>query len=147
MGSVRRHVRIAAPPDAVWDVVGDAGRLAEWFPVRSCTADLDSHPPVRHVTLGTGMALTEEIVTVDADLRRFQYRIVGNPLVTAHLGTVDVLPDAAGSLVIYSTDAQPDVFALTIGGGAGAGLARLKATLEHEHGEHRTAKHDKEGAG
>jgi uncharacterized protein YndB with AHSA1/START domain len=130
VGSVRRHLRIAAPPDEVWAVVGDAARLGEWFPVAACTTDLDATPPARTVTLATGMTLTEEIVTVDADLRRFQYRIVDNPVITEHLGTVDVLADGDGSLVIYSTDAKPDVFALTIGGGAGAALDKLKATLE-----------------
>ena len=106
-------------------MVGDPARLAEWFPVAECTTDLDADPPTRHVRLPSGLALDEEVVTVDADLRRFQYRIVAGGLITSHLGTVDVIGDGDGSLVIYSTDAEPDVFALTIGSGSGEALARL----------------------
>jgi hypothetical protein len=114
----------------VWAAVGAPARLAEWFPVTECIMEPDASPPVRVVALASGLRFREEIVTVDDDLRRFQYRIADNPLITFHLGTVDVLEDGEGSLVVYSTDATPDVFALTIGGAAGSALERLKTLIE-----------------
>lgn len=48
-------------------------------------------------------------MTVDDELRRFQYRITEGPMPPEfHLGTVDVLPDGDGSLVIHSTEVVPD---------------------------------------
>ena len=39
-GSVRRQVRIARAPDDVWAIVGDPGRVQEWFPgIVSSTVD------------------------------------------------------------------------------------------------------------
>jgi hypothetical protein len=47
-------------------------------------------------------------------------------LLKEHLGTVDVLDDGPDRcIVVYSTNAVPDVFALMIGGAAGAGLKTL----------------------
>jgi len=56
---------------------------------------------------------------------------VNNPIITSHLGTVDVIPDGDHRcVVIYSTDMEPEVLALPIGGAAGVGLAALKERFE-----------------
>ncbi|NBN96700.1 MAG: SRPBCC family protein [Actinobacteria bacterium] len=111
MGSVRRHVHIDRDPDTVWKLVGALERI----------------------TLPGGITFEEDIITHDHSLRRFQYRIVGNPGITAHLGTCDVLDDGrGGSTVVYSTDMEPEALALVIGGAAGEGLSKLKQLLEAE---------------
>jgi hypothetical protein len=115
-------VRIGCPADDIWSVVGDPVRLAEWFPgIESCTVEGDQ----RVIVTGSGLPMPERILTVDATLRRFQYRIT-SPLFTEHLGTIDVhdLEDGT-SLVVYSTDADPAALALVIGGACRAALARL----------------------
>ena len=54
--------------------------------------------------------ITEEIVTVDDDLRRFQYSITEMPIpVEYHLSTIDVLEDGDGTLIVYGVDVQPDM--------------------------------------
>ncbi len=59
-----------------------------------------------------GALVEEDIVTCDAQMRRFQYRIVGGDLpVEQHLGTIDVIPVGDGSLVVYGTDVTPDSLA------------------------------------
>ncbi len=117
---------IDRPPDEVWALVGDPARLNEWFPITGCRVDLTVEPRKRWVDLASGVTFEEDIVTLDDELRRFQYRITSNPLITHHLGTVDVLDDGrGGSVVVYSTDCTPDVFALLIGGAAGEGLEHL----------------------
>jgi carbon monoxide dehydrogenase subunit G len=120
-------VRITARPDDLWAIVGEAGRLAEWFPgVLACTVEGDE----RQVTLGSGITMPERILTVDRLQRRFQYRITG-PVLKEHLSTIDVHDLGDGScLVVYSVDAEPSVMALVLGGAAGAALENLRAMVE-----------------
>jgi hypothetical protein len=126
-GSVRRQVTIARPPDAVWAVVGDPARLAEWFPgIVSATVEGDE----RTIVTGSGIPMPERILTVDPLQRRFQYRVTSS-LFREHLGTIDVLAlEDGSSLVVYGTDADPAVMALVIAGAAGAGLRTLKQRME-----------------
>ncbi|MGQ0629932.1 MAG: SRPBCC family protein [Sporichthyaceae bacterium] len=105
MASVRVHRRIAAAPDAVWKVVSDAGAVADWFDAIATSSVSGSR---RTVQLVNGPVLTEDILTNDPVLRRFQYAVRDGLPLTSHLGTIDVLEDPAGSLVLYSTDVTPD---------------------------------------
>ena len=107
--------------------MGDPARLHEWFP----TTATEVAGNKRWVSLASGLKFEEDIVTLDHDLRRFQYTIVNNPIVKSHLGTVDVIPDGdRRCIVVYSTDADPEVMALMIAGAAGDGLTRLKSLME-----------------
>ena len=127
MGSVRRHEHIDRNPDTVWSLVGDLTRQHEWFPLESCRVEGKK----RWVTLPSGITFEEDIVTHDHAQRRFQYRIVGNPGIVSHLATCDVLDDGrGGSVVVYSTDMEPEALALVIAGAAGEGLANLKRIME-----------------
>lgn len=129
MGTVRRHVFIDASADEVWALVGDPARLHEWFPITDC----EVREGKRWIGLASGLRFEEDIVTLDHDLRRFQYSIVNNPIVKSHLGTVDVIPDGdARCLVVYSTDLDPEVMALLIAGAAGAGLERLGGIFSND---------------
>jgi uncharacterized protein YndB with AHSA1/START domain len=131
MGSVRRHVIIDRPADAVWAVVGDPTTLDSWFPgVVDCTVE----GTTRVITTATGLPIPEEIETVDPIARRFQYRVTA-PIIRDHLGTIDVFPiDDDRSLVAYSTNCEPEAMALMIGGATGAALAELRRRLETDPG-------------
>ncbi|MDA8147973.1 MAG: SRPBCC family protein [Actinomycetota bacterium] len=125
--SIRREIRITAPADEIWAVVGNPTRLPEWFPgVVSCEVDGDT----RTVTAGAGRSMTERVVTIDRLQRRFQYRITA-PMFREHLGTIDVI-DLGDStcLVVYGTDAVPAMLALAVGGATGQALANLRALVE-----------------
>ncbi len=126
-GSVRRQVRIARSPDDVWAIVGDAGRIAEWFPgIDAATVEGD----VRTVHTGSGIPMPEQIVTCDPLQRRFQYRITTG-LFKEHLSTLDVLDLEDGtSLVVYGADADPATMALVIAGAAGSALEHLRTMME-----------------
>lgn len=126
-GTVRRHVRIASPPDAIWSYVGDAARIPEWWPGITA-ADVEGDK--RTITTGSGIPMPEQILMVDRLQRRFQYRITG-PLFTEHTSTIDVIDlDDGTCLVIYGIDADPATMALIIGGAAGNALEHLKSLLE-----------------
>ncbi len=129
-GSVRRQVRIDRSPDDVWALVGNPSRIEQWFPgIVSSAVDGDQ----RVITTGSGIPLTEQLLTVDPLQRRFQYRITGG-LFREHLGTIDVLDlDDGASLVVYSTDAEPAMLALVVGGATGAALEHLRLILEGDH--------------
>ena len=59
-----------------------------WFPeLGVMTMDGDR----RHVTLPSGLPIVEQIVNVDDSLRRFQYVIVDNFVISDHLSTIDVI--------------------------------------------------------
>ena len=123
MGTVRRHVFIDSPADEVWALVGDPARLHDWFPITSCEVVSNK----RWINLGSGLRFEEDIITLDHDLRRFQYSIVNNLIVKSHLGTVDVIPDGPNRcMVMYGTDIDPEPMGLIIIGAAGAGLEKLK---------------------
>lgn len=123
MASTRYHVQIDAPADDVWRVVGRPELLHLWFPgIVDCTVEGDT----RTIVTGNGVPMPERIVLRDDLLRRFQYRITA-PLFRSHLATLDVLELGAGTcVVVYSTDAEPAVMALVIGGGTLGALRELQ---------------------
>ncbi len=126
MATVRRHIRIAAPPDEVWAILRDPVSIARWWPgITAATHEGNT----RMVTLASGPSVPEEFITLDDDQRRLQYRLQ-LPVVSHHLATVDVLDDHAGSLVVYGTDIAPDAMALVFGGASGAALEGLKRLIE-----------------
>jgi carbon monoxide dehydrogenase subunit G len=130
MASLRTHARIARPADEVWTAVSDPAGISAWFPgIEQATATDGG----RTCTLEGGGQLQEDIVNVDDELRRFQYRITGGIPVEHHLGTVDVLEDGTDTtLVIYSTEVTPDGLAALIGPSIEGGVQGLKAHLEQK---------------
>lgn len=131
MASIRRELRIDRNAAQVWPLIGDPGRIHEWFPgIVSCTVETTEDGVSRTVTLGTGIPLVEHIITNDPIAHRFQYRIAGG-VFKEHLSTVDVIDlDDGTCLGVYSTDAVPDVMALVIGGATGTALENIKALAE-----------------
>ena len=111
----------------MWKLVGDPGRIQEWFPgIVSSTVDGTK----RIVTTGAGIPMPEEIVTNDPLQRRFQYRITAG-IVREHLSTLDVIDLGDGtSLVVYAADADPATMALVIAGAAGNALEHLRDLME-----------------
>ena len=129
MATLRSDITIDRPAEEVWAVVSDAGRISEWFPsVMTSTATGNQ----RSCELEGGVPLTEEIVTNDDSLRRFQYRITGGGVpAESHLGTVDVLPLETGrSLVVCSTEVTPQEVAGALGLAIEDGVRGLKEYCE-----------------
>ncbi len=135
MATIRREVRLHVPADEAWAVLGDPATIHQWFPgIEASSLEETDEGLVRTITLGSGVPLAELIVTNDPILRRFQYRITGG-VVRHHLGTIDVIDLHDDScLVVYSTDAEPDVMALVIGGATGNALHELQRQLESDTG-------------
>jgi carbon monoxide dehydrogenase subunit G len=128
MATARAHIRIARPTDEVWSRIADPIAIVDWFPgVATCTLASD----VRTVTTDSGMTVDEQVVTNDADLRRFQYRLVDVPGFAHHLATVDVLDDdAGGAIVVYGVDVAPDELGPAMTNTLAAAVEGLKRSVE-----------------
>lgn len=125
--SERRTVQIARPADDVWAIVGDAGRLHEWWPG---VVSSEMNGDTRTVVTGAGLTMPEQVITCDPLQRRFQYRL-RTGVIREHLGTIDVIPLGDNdTLVVYGTDADPATMALVIAGAAGNALRNLRDLME-----------------
>jgi hypothetical protein len=135
LGSIRHETRIRRSADDVWQLVGDAARLYEWFPgITSSPVDGTR----RLITTDAGLPMPEEILAVDPVQRRFQYRLT-SPMIKHHRGTIDVIDlglhlNEATCLVVYSTEADPRAMALVIGGATAGALEELRRQMETEAG-------------
>lgn len=131
MASLRCDTRIARSPDVLWALLSDPARIIEWFPgMESVTVD----GTTRTLTLRSGLPLVEEIVNIDHQLRRFQYRIVGPLPVTFHLGTIDLLDesdaDGPATRLVYSTEITPDPMSFVIDGAIAAAIDELRRRVD-----------------
>ncbi len=123
MATIRFERRIAAAADTVWGLIAPPERISEWFPgIVSCRVD----GRTRVITLASGIEMPEEILTIDPLIRRFQYQITA-PIYRFHRGTIDVIAlGESDCLCVYSTDSDPDVLALVIGGGTYGALKEIE---------------------
>lgn len=125
-------VDVAAPPEAVWPLAGDPGRVGEWFaPVAACEMDGDT----RTATMGSGAVLVERIVDRDDAARTYSYTVLsGIPGLTSHRATLRVVEAPGGSRVLWRQTATSEVEGYDIesrlGGVMTAGLERLRDIVE-----------------
>jgi carbon monoxide dehydrogenase subunit G len=128
MATIRHHTRIDASPDEVWSIISDPAGLGDWAPgIDSVEWD----GTTRTISMG-GLKIAEEVVTSDADLRRFQYRITDSPMeIGYHLATVDVFDDGQDrTFLVYSCEIEPDDAAGLMGPVLGGLVDALKAKAE-----------------
>ena len=125
MTSYRFHTRVPATPDEVWKVLSAVDTIPDWFPgVDQATYD-GTH---RILKLANGGTLVARVVNQDEELRRFQYSFVeGMPRpIDFHLGTLDVIEDGSGSLVIYSQEIRPDELGDIVGPAVAGGIGGIR---------------------
>ncbi len=144
---VTEEIEIAAPPAAVWKLVGNFNGWAEWHPaVESSTATAgNAVDSTRTLMLKGGGQLIENIEAYDDAAMTLKYRAKdGGALpVTNYSSTIMVKPEGAGSKVVWrgafyrgfpNNDPPPEqndeaaIKAVT--GVYQTGLAALKAKLE-----------------
>ena len=128
MASIRKEVHVAASPDHVWAAFRDVGaihtRLARGF-VTGTKLEGDT----RLVTFANGVVARERIIDIDDAKRRLAYSIVEGRL-THHHATFHVLPEAAGSRVIWVADLLPNELKPAIEAMMDHGMSAMKSTLE-----------------
>lgn len=125
MAILRSHAILKANPDAVWQVIRDVPGISSWFPAIIESSGNQTH---RKVVLEGGIVIEEDIVTLDDEVRRLQYRGAGGDLpIESHLGTIDVIEiDSLTTLLVYTTEVKPDDLAAAYGPAVEGGVEALR---------------------
>lgn len=103
METITRSVRLTADPDAVWEVVGDFARIADWHP------DVAA-PELRGTDRVFEGGLVERLVERDPGERRLVYTMPQPPFpISEHVARLSVVPLTDGtSEVIWSASFSAD---------------------------------------
>jgi len=126
MRSVTRHLHLAVPAAAVWDIVGNVSRI-DWVPViTSCQLDGD----VRTMQMAGVGTVQERILRRDADAMTLEYGLINNPNVTVHKASLKVVAAKGGCELLWTTQIEPDALEPLIDNGMQSALVALCALLE-----------------
>jgi hypothetical protein len=128
MATIRKELTLGASPAQVWDVIRDVGaihrRLAPGF-----VTDARLEDGARVVTFANGIVARELIVSVEEDLRRLVWSVVGGRA-THHNSSFQVLPGVdGGTRLVWITDVLPDAAAAPIGAMVEEGSKAIQRTL------------------
>jgi len=91
-----------ATPEAAWKKIGDFCGIATWHPaVEKCVLSDDGKK--RTLSLKGGGTIVETLVGWDDNAHSYTYEIVSSPLpVSDYVSTIKVLPEGAGSSVVWT---------------------------------------------
>jgi len=128
MATIRKELTLDASPAQVWDVVRDVGavhrRLAPGF-----VTDTRLEEGARVVTFANGAVARELLVSVEEDVQRLVWSVVGGRA-THHNSSFQVFPGAGGGTrLVWVTDVLPDSVALAFGAMIEEGSRAIKTTL------------------
>lgn len=102
---VTRTRIVAAPPAAVWSLIGGFCDIARWHPqVTRCTLSTEEGAPVRALVAAGGLGTLVEIETArDEAAFSYSYRLVSGPLpVKGYAATLSVAPIGKGSTITWT---------------------------------------------
>ncbi|GAB1820524.1 SRPBCC family protein [Herbidospora sp. RD11066] len=128
MAFIRVETSVSASPELIWDVIRDVGAVHErLLPGR--VADTKIEDGRRYLTFPDGNVVTELIVSLDDDARRFAYAVIdgARPPLVHHHASFEVRPD--GTLV-WTADILPDTAAGEVEIRMRYGAAEMKTAIE-----------------
>lgn len=105
---VEETATLAAPPAAVWKLIGDYAALHDWHPVVASTEITkgrnNARGAVRALTTKDGAKIVEELLAYDAKRRSMRYRFLESPLpVKTYVATLAVEPQGKGSRMVWKS--------------------------------------------
>jgi hypothetical protein len=112
----------------VWDVVRDVGAVHTRF-APGFVVDVVMEDGARMVTFANGLVAREVIVGVGEASRRLAYSVRSERL-THHNASFQVLPDGAGSRLVWIADVLPDAAAVTVAAMMDDGMVAAKEALD-----------------
>jgi carbon monoxide dehydrogenase subunit G len=129
MATLHNAIFIDAAPERVWDAARDLGALhTRLVPGFVVDTNLEGDA-ARLVTFGSGLVVREQILSLDDERRRLAWNAEGGG--TTHYNAVlEVVPEANGTLVRWTTDLLPNEMAGPIQGMQEQALAIMRKTLE-----------------
>lgn len=95
-------VDIAAPPDAVWDLVGDPAGVPRWF-TKYVAAEVTGD--TRVLRRADGGELVERLLGRDEARRSYSYAVIAGAPVASHEASFEVREAPGGSRVVWRTTA------------------------------------------
>src|SRR6266540_1215894 len=105
MTHLRNEIRISAPPDDVWAVLGDLTATDEWLP-GTIAAHVEGAERLCRMT--DGSEVREEIVDYAPDRHAFRFKQLQVPIpVEGSSGTFAVERADGGSVVVLESDFEP----------------------------------------
>jgi len=110
MASVKVADRIAASPDAVWELLRDFGGIQKFSAgIEACTVEGEGVGAVRTIRMPGGLALRERLEAFDDAGRSLSYAILGEtPLpFTDYLSTIRLSEDGDGCGIEWSSTFEP----------------------------------------
>jgi carbon monoxide dehydrogenase subunit G len=130
MASILKEISLTSSPEQVWDVVRDVGAVHTRFAPGFVTDTvIEEGGEARIVTFANGFVAREVFVDTDEAARRFVYSVRSERL-SHHNASFQVLPEEAGSRLVWRADVLPHAAADTVGPMMEAGLQAAKAALE-----------------
>ncbi|TXN62757.1 SRPBCC family protein [Methylobacterium sp. WL6] len=102
---VTRSRIVAAPPAAIWSLIGGFCDIARWHPqVTRCTLSSEDGAPVRALVAAGGLGTLIEIETArDEAALSYSYRLVSGPLPAKdYTSTLSVTPIGKGATVTWT---------------------------------------------
>jgi hypothetical protein len=129
MATLHNSIFIEARPERIWDAARDIGALhTRLVPGFIVNTKLEGDA-ARIVTFGNGMVAREPIISVDDERRRLAWSAEG--VQTTHYNAVlELVPEAHGTRVRWTTDLLPHEMAEPIQGLQEQALATMKKTFE-----------------
>lgn len=122
MASLHRETVLAAPAEAVWAALREAGAVHRLFPGVLAAARLEGE--IRVVAFADGQEVRERILGLDETRRRIAYAVLREGL--HHAAAMRVVPDGPDRCrFLWTTDVRPDATAARIGALMDAGIAAL----------------------
>jgi hypothetical protein len=98
-------IDVAVTPDEAWMVIGDPCAVPRWYPVYvSCDLEGD----VRTLRRADGGVLVERLLERDDAAYTYAYSVVAGVPLRSHRASFTVAPAAAGSRIIWHTEAEHD---------------------------------------
>jgi carbon monoxide dehydrogenase subunit G len=126
MATLRQDVSLDSDPAEVWDALRDFDALHERLVCGFVTA-CESDGRERVLTFFNGMVVRELLVGIDDDHRRLTYAITEG--FTHYQGTAEVVPDGAGSRLVWHVDLLPDERAADVAELMAHGAEAMRRTL------------------
>ena len=96
------RVEIAAPPEAVWAVIGDPEAVPRWYPTYT-SARVEGD--VRVLRRADGVEITERLLERDEAGMSYAYSVTGGLPLARPRAAFTVVPGPGGSAVVWRTEA------------------------------------------
>jgi carbon monoxide dehydrogenase subunit G len=129
MASIHKEISLASTPKTVWDAVRDVGAVHTRFAPGFVTDTVMENPDERIVTFANGFVAREVIVDVDEARRRLAYSVRSEGM-SHHNASFQVVPEGAGSRLVWIADVLPNEAAVTVGAMMEDGIAAAKRALD-----------------